>query len=62
MSEAKPTDSKALGLIFCILGVGMTVSMGVSLGPAFIGIGLPFLVLGIIFMLKSSKADESAED
>lgn len=60
--KADPNDGKrALGITFMVLGVSLCVTFGVTLGPAFIGIGLPFAVLGFIFMPKS-VADQECEE
>tara|TARA_B100000678_G_scaffold194836_1_gene163251 strand:- start:418 stop:606 length:189 start_codon:yes stop_codon:yes gene_type:complete len=55
----KATDYRALGIAFMTIGVGLTISLGLTLGPAFFGIGLPFLVLGFVFVGRK-QADETA--
>lgn len=59
MSE-QPTGPNPLGISFLVLGIGMTVTFGLTLGPAFLALGAPFIVLGIIFMGRK-QADETAE-
>ncbi len=59
MTEKK-TDYRTLGISFLVIGIGVTVSLSTTLGPAFLGIGLPFVILGIIFMSRSNT-DASAE-
>lgn len=56
MSE-KPTGLNPLGISFLVLGVAMTVTFGLTLGPAFIGLGAPFIVLGIIFMGRKQAGE-----
>jgi hypothetical protein len=58
---AQQGNQRTLGLTFLILGVGMTISLATTLGPAFLGIGLPFLVLGVVF-LNRSKAESAARE
>ncbi|NCP18030.1 MAG: hypothetical protein GW855_02580 [Erythrobacter sp.] len=57
----KPTDYRALGIAFITMGVGLTISFGLTIGPAFLGIGLPFLVLGFVF-LGRKRAEESPSE
>ena len=59
MSDA-PTDYRALGFAFLTMGVGITVSLGLTLGPAFFGIGLPFAAMGIVFLARA-KPDSAAK-
>mgnify|MGYP000695830389 CR=1 FL=1 len=59
MSE-QPIGRNPLGITFLVLGLAMTVTFSLTLGPAFIGLGAPFIVLGIIFMGRK-QADEAAE-
>ncbi|MEL7728315.1 hypothetical protein AAG612_02130 [Citromicrobium bathyomarinum] len=58
--SAKQTDNQALGIAYLMMGVGLTISLGLTLDPAFLGTGLPFIVLGIVFLSKS-KADAAEE-
>ncbi len=58
MGEQETSGNQTLGVVFMTLGVGMMVSMGSTLGVAFIGTGLPFLVLGIIFMNRKEGDGE----
>jgi hypothetical protein len=61
VTEQTPQNKSALGLTFMALGVAFTVTFGIIFGPAFIGIGVPFIVLGIIF-LNRNKDGEGAVD
>ncbi len=51
------TNYRILGFTFIMLGIGLTASLGIALGPAFIGIGLPFVVLGVVFLAKDNETD-----
>lgn len=55
--ENTQSNNRALGITFLTLGVGMTVSLGATLGAAFFGVGLPFIVLGIIFMSRKEDVE-----
>lgn len=57
---ASKTDNQTLGFTFLVVGVGLTISMATTLGVAFLGIGLPFVVLGILF-LSRAKTNGDAE-
>ena len=57
----KSTGRNPLGISFLVLGVAMTATFGLTLGPAFFGVGVPFIVLGIIFMDRK-QADETVEE
>jgi hypothetical protein len=60
--QADPNDGKrALGIAFMVLGLSLCVTFGVTLGPAFIGIGLPFAALGFIFFPKSGEGQDNEE-
>ena len=48
----KQTNNQALGIAFLMMGVGLSISLGLTLDPAFLGAGLPFVV-GIVFLSKS---------
>lgn len=56
----RDSANRSIGIAFIILGIGMTASFGLTLGPAFLGLGAPFIVLGIIFMGRK-QAPETAE-
>lgn len=58
MGEEKTSSNQTLGVVFMTIGAGMMISMGLTLGVAFIGTGLPFLVLGIIFMNRKEGDGE----
>ncbi|KPM25344.1 hypothetical protein AAG593_06865 [Citromicrobium bathyomarinum] len=49
----KQTNNQALGIAFLMMGVGLSISLGLTLDPAFLGAGLPFVVVGIVFLSKS---------
>ncbi len=53
------SNFRVLGLSFIAVGIGLTVSLSIPLGPAFMGIGLPFVVLGIIFLGRGNGAAET---
>ncbi|MBD58768.1 MAG: hypothetical protein CL808_01415 [Citromicrobium sp.] len=59
-ADAQPTDYQALGMAFLTMGIGLTISLGIVLSPAFLGTGVPFIVLGLIFMTRK-PSDEAAE-
>ncbi|QIQ85985.1 hypothetical protein [Erythrobacter sp.] len=57
MGEKADTNS-GMGIAFFTIGAGMTITFGLLFGPAFIGIGLPFMVLGFVFMGKKGEGEE----
>ncbi|MEQ8412595.1 MAG: hypothetical protein RIC51_10370 [Erythrobacter sp.] len=58
----KTNTNPAFGIVFLMMGISMTITFGLLFGPAFIGIGLPFAVLGFIFMGKSDDRQEGQQD
>jgi hypothetical protein len=47
------SNYRVLGIVFVMVGVLIAISLGVAIGPAFIGTGLPLAVVGIVFLAKS---------
>ncbi|WP_051698983.1 hypothetical protein [Erythrobacter longus] len=58
----KIAGKRALAITFLVLGLSLCVTFGLTLGPAFIGIGLPFAVLGFIFLPKADEGQKSGGD
>jgi len=58
----KIAGKRALAITFLVLGLSLCVTFGLTLGPAFIGIGLPFAVLGFIFLPKSGEGQKIEGD
>ena len=58
----KPVGPNPLGIAFVVLGAAMTIAFGLSLGPAFLGLGVPFVVLGIIFMGRKQANEPTERD
>ncbi|MEM7688238.1 MAG: hypothetical protein AAF291_04385 [Pseudomonadota bacterium] len=52
MSDEATDNNKALGLIFIMLGISMTASLGIALNPAFVAVGLPFIMAGVYFLFR----------
>jgi len=53
-------NNRALGISFLTIGIALTVSFALTLGPAFFGLGLPFVGLGLI-CLGRKRADNADE-
>jgi len=56
------SGNRALGISFLVLGMCTCVVFGLTFGPAFIGIGLPFAALGVIFLPKSGEGQQNEGD
>jgi hypothetical protein len=48
-------SKRPAGIAFLVLGIGLT-AIGISGQRTFIGVGVVFLVLGIVFLARSAKA------
>ena len=53
------TNHRALGLVFMAVGVSLSITFALTLGPAFMGIGAAFFVLGVVFLNKGKDEDGS---
>ena len=58
----QPTNNRAVGIAFLVIGVAFTTSMAATQGPAFIGIGLPFIIIGLVFMGRSKTDGTTGGD
>lgn len=54
---AEISDYRTLGITFLIAGVGLAVSLGVTLGPVFMPAGAALIIIGLTFLTKT-KAEE----
>ncbi len=55
----KTTNYRGLGMAFMAMGVSLSVSFALTLGPAFMGIGVAFFVLGLVFLNKDKGGGQS---
>ena len=55
--EDKSTVNPA-GIVFLIVGIGLSVALGSTKGAAFIGTGLPMALIGL-FMLRKGKKQQT---
>ena len=62
VSDNAPAKGRPLAIAFMILGASLCVAFGVSLGPAFMGLGAPFFVLGLIFMTNKKSKDAGGDE
>ncbi|MBB3032788.1 hypothetical protein [Alteriqipengyuania lutimaris] len=62
--SAESGNKTALGIAFLTIGIALAVSFALTLGPAFFGLGLPCMGLGLIFMSRkrADDADEGVRD
>lgn len=62
MSEQTSGRVNPLGISFLVLGASLCVVFALTLGPAFIGLGVPFIALGAIFSSKSGDAQKGEQE
>ncbi len=55
----KKSSINPFGLVLLIVGIGLSVSLGVTKGAAFIGIGLPLALIGLLMLKKSRNKGEA---
>ena len=55
---AEKTDNRTLGITFLIAGFGLSISLGMTVGPVFIPAGAALVVVGLTFLNKA-KAEDS---
>lgn len=53
----KKTDNKAVGITFLIAGVGMAVSLGLTVGWIFAGAGAGLAIVGLVFLNKDEEPE-----
>lgn len=52
VSDEKDQTNQSLGLVYLMLGVSMTVSLGIALNPVFLATGIPFIVIGLYYLTR----------
>ena len=60
MEDKQPLNPA--GITFLIVGIGLSVSLGVTQGAAFIGTGLPMALIGLLMLRKGSGAKTEGGD
>lgn len=55
---AEDADNRTLGITFLIAGVGLAISLGVTVGPVFIPAGAALVIVGLTYLTKP-KAEKS---
>ena len=55
----KTANHRALGMAFMVIGVSLSVTFALTLGPAFMGIGAAFFALGLVFLNKGKDGGQS---
>ena len=50
------TDNKAIGTTFLISGIGVAVSMGLTLGWLFAPAGAALVIVGLVYLTKVEDA------
>ncbi|MEP3420797.1 MAG: hypothetical protein ABJN35_03620 [Erythrobacter sp.] len=56
--EEDKTDYRTLGIVFLIAGFGLAISLGVTVGPAFMPSGLALIIVGAVFLTKNNAEDD----
>ncbi len=59
MEEAN--NNRALAITFMILGFSLSVSLATTLGVAFVGVGIPFAIIGFVFLQRGAQEDQLEE-
>ena len=53
---AEKTDHKTLGLTFLVSGIGLAVSLALTLGWVYAPAGAALAIVGLVFLLKDQQA------
>jgi len=50
--DENATDNKAIGITFLVAGIGLAISLGVTLGWVFAPAGAGLAIVGLVYLAK----------